>query len=168
MNIDETTLIEIQDYINALDEKVGLKPETMADVRNAISKHKSELKNLRLGDVVGRSEQLPCEHERTRAGHHPDQPHWPARKRFLIPTPRATYAMRQSSTPSLSTRANPLIIVHQLHDREVLVRQSRRQSGLNQLSPNPKSAFLRRFLGVSDCPIALPIPYPPPLSRSCL
>jgi hypothetical protein len=33
MNIDETTLIEIQDYINALDEKVGLKPETMGDVR---------------------------------------------------------------------------------------------------------------------------------------
>lgn len=52
MNIDETTLIEIQDYINALDEKVGLKPETMADVRKAISKHKSELKNLRLGLVV--------------------------------------------------------------------------------------------------------------------
>jgi hypothetical protein len=58
MNIDETTLIEIQDYINALDEKVGLKPETMADVRNAISKHKYELKNLRLADVVGQSEQL--------------------------------------------------------------------------------------------------------------
>ena len=52
MNIDETTLIEIQDYINALDEKVGLKPETMEDVRKAISKHKSELKNLRLGFVV--------------------------------------------------------------------------------------------------------------------
>ena len=63
MNIDETTLIEIQDYINALDEKVGLKPETMADVRNAISKHKSELKNLRLGDVVGRSKQFYCEYE---------------------------------------------------------------------------------------------------------
>ena len=62
MNIDETTLIEIQDYINALDEKVGLKPETMADVRNALSKHKTKLKNLRLGFVVGQSEQLPCEH----------------------------------------------------------------------------------------------------------
>jgi len=60
MNIDETTLIEIQDYINALDEKVGLKPETMADVRNAISKHKYELKNLRLADVVGQSEQFMC------------------------------------------------------------------------------------------------------------
>ena len=61
MNIDETTLIEIQDYINALDEKVGLKPETMADVRNAISKHKYELKNLRLGIVVLSEERAECE-----------------------------------------------------------------------------------------------------------
>lgn len=36
MELDETTLIEIQDYINALDEKVGLKPETVEDVREAI------------------------------------------------------------------------------------------------------------------------------------
>ena len=51
MNLDKTTLIEIQDYINALDERVGLKPETVEDVRNAIDKHKAELKNLRLGAV---------------------------------------------------------------------------------------------------------------------
>lgn len=51
MEIDETTLIEIQDYINALDEKVGLQPETMADVRKAISRHKAYLKSTRLGTV---------------------------------------------------------------------------------------------------------------------
>jgi hypothetical protein len=26
--------------------------------------------------IAGQSEKLPCEHERTRAGHHPDQPHY--------------------------------------------------------------------------------------------
>lgn len=53
MKLDETTLIEIQDYINALDEKVSLKPETMEDVRKAIDKHRTELKNLRLVAVSG-------------------------------------------------------------------------------------------------------------------
>jgi len=53
MKLDETTLIEIQDYINELDEKVGLKLETMEDVRKAIIKHKNELKNLRLVAVSG-------------------------------------------------------------------------------------------------------------------
>lgn len=48
IELDETTLIEIQDYINALDEKVGLKPETVEDVREAINKHRTEFKNLRL------------------------------------------------------------------------------------------------------------------------
>ena len=56
MKLDETTLIEIQDYINALDEKVGLKSETVEDIQNAINKHKSELKNLR--DVINRRDQL--------------------------------------------------------------------------------------------------------------
>jgi hypothetical protein len=60
MKLDETTLIEIQDYIDALDEKVGLKPETLEDVRTAIDKHKTELKNLRLVAVSGRSEQFSC------------------------------------------------------------------------------------------------------------
>lgn len=53
MKLDETTLIEIQDYIAALDEKVGLKPETVEDVRKAIDKHRTELKNLRLVAVSG-------------------------------------------------------------------------------------------------------------------
>jgi len=53
MKLDETTLIEILYYINALDEKVGLKSETVEDIRNAINKHKSELKNLRLVAVIG-------------------------------------------------------------------------------------------------------------------
>lgn len=53
MKLDETTLIEIQDYIDALDEKVGLKPETVEDIRKAIDKHKAELKNLRLVAVSG-------------------------------------------------------------------------------------------------------------------
>jgi hypothetical protein len=60
MKLDETTLIEIQDYIDALDEKVGLKPETLEDVRTAIDKHKTELKELRIADVSRRSEQLLC------------------------------------------------------------------------------------------------------------
>lgn len=53
MKLDETILIEIQDYIDVLDEKVGLKPETVEDVRKAIDKHRAELKNLRLVDVSG-------------------------------------------------------------------------------------------------------------------
>ena len=61
MKLDETTLIEIQDYINALDEKVGLKPETVEDVRKAIDKHRTELKNFRLVAVSGRSELLKCQ-----------------------------------------------------------------------------------------------------------
>jgi hypothetical protein len=53
LKLDETTLIEIQDYINELDEKVGLKPETMEDVRKVIDKYITELKNLRLVAVSG-------------------------------------------------------------------------------------------------------------------
>ena len=48
MKLDETTLIVVQDYINELNEKIGLKPETMKDVRKAIGKYKTELKNFRL------------------------------------------------------------------------------------------------------------------------
>jgi ribosomal protein L29 len=61
MRLDETTLIEIQDYINELDKKIGLKPETIEDVRKAIDKHRTELKNLRL---VAVSSQLVCSHEK--------------------------------------------------------------------------------------------------------
>ena len=48
MKLDETILIEIQDYINALDNKVGLKPETVEDLENAIDKCKAELKKMRV------------------------------------------------------------------------------------------------------------------------
>lgn len=46
MNIDETTLIELEDYIRHLDETVGLKAETMLDFDRAIAKKRKELKNL--------------------------------------------------------------------------------------------------------------------------
>lgn len=52
MKLDKTTLIEIQDYINELDEKVGLKPETIEDVQKAIDKYRTELQNLRLVAVI--------------------------------------------------------------------------------------------------------------------
>lgn len=45
MILDKETLIEIQDYINELDEKFGLKPETMRDVENAIGLAKIEIDN---------------------------------------------------------------------------------------------------------------------------
>lgn len=45
MKFDEETLIEIEDYIQALDEQVGLKPETMLDISSAISKERELVKN---------------------------------------------------------------------------------------------------------------------------
>jgi hypothetical protein len=60
MKLDETILIEIQDYINELDEKVGLKPETIEDVLKAIDKHRTELKNLRLVVVSKSLSSTPC------------------------------------------------------------------------------------------------------------
>lgn len=45
MRIDETTLIEIQDYINELDKQVGLSNETLDEIKIAISKHKKNLKS---------------------------------------------------------------------------------------------------------------------------
>lgn len=45
MNLDQQTLIEIEDYINHLDEKIGLRPETMLDIDKAISKYRNGLKN---------------------------------------------------------------------------------------------------------------------------
>jgi hypothetical protein len=43
MNFDEETLLEIEDYIKALDESVGLKPETVLDVQKAIIKKRKQL-----------------------------------------------------------------------------------------------------------------------------
>jgi hypothetical protein len=52
MILDEATLIEIQDYINKLDEDIGLSIETIEDIRKAISKKKRELKcNHRFFDI---------------------------------------------------------------------------------------------------------------------
>ncbi len=50
MNIDEETLLEIEDYISALDEGFGLTAETMADIRKAIQKRRVELQSC---DVCG-------------------------------------------------------------------------------------------------------------------
>ena len=61
MNFDEVTLIEIEDYIQALDENVGLKVETIQDIAQAISKQRGLVKKLTIPDVVGRSEQLFCD-----------------------------------------------------------------------------------------------------------
>ena len=45
MKFDEETLIEIENYIQVLDEQVGLKPETVRDIEKAINKQKCKLKN---------------------------------------------------------------------------------------------------------------------------
>lgn len=52
MNLDEETLMEIEDYIKHLDEKIGLKAETMLDVEKAINRCRSELKNLHKANVI--------------------------------------------------------------------------------------------------------------------
>ncbi len=46
MNFDEVTLIEIEDYIQALDENVGLKVETIQDIAQAINKQRGLVKKL--------------------------------------------------------------------------------------------------------------------------
>ncbi len=51
MKIDETALIELQDYVNHLEETVGLKPATVIDIQNAIAKKRQELKQE--GTIVG-------------------------------------------------------------------------------------------------------------------
>lgn len=45
MILDEETLLEIEDYINHLEEVFGLKPETMEDFSKAISQQR-KLNNL--------------------------------------------------------------------------------------------------------------------------
>jgi hypothetical protein len=52
MILDEVNLMELEDYINWLDETVGLKIETVLDVQNAISKRRNELKNFHKSDVI--------------------------------------------------------------------------------------------------------------------
>ena len=48
MIFDETTLLEIEDYIQALDENVGLKIETIKDIAQAISKQRGLIKKLNI------------------------------------------------------------------------------------------------------------------------
>jgi hypothetical protein len=44
MHLDLETILEIEDYIQHLDEVVGLAPGTMKDVEKALEKLKKELK----------------------------------------------------------------------------------------------------------------------------
>lgn len=52
MNFDEETLQEIEDYIEALDESVGLRPDTMFDVNEAIGRQRRKLKILNIDSVI--------------------------------------------------------------------------------------------------------------------
>ena len=52
MNFDKETLIEIEDYIQALDEQVGLKPETILDINRAITKQRKLVKNINYDTVL--------------------------------------------------------------------------------------------------------------------
>jgi hypothetical protein len=52
MIFDEVTLIEIEDYIQALDENVGLNPETIQDIAQAIFKQRKLIKKLTILDVI--------------------------------------------------------------------------------------------------------------------
>jgi hypothetical protein len=45
MRLDIETLMEIDDYIEELNNTIGLKAETLLDVKKAISKAKSKLHN---------------------------------------------------------------------------------------------------------------------------
>lgn len=50
MKLDLETLSEIEDHIQALDGLVGLKPETINDLAQAIGKYKDSIKKLNLND----------------------------------------------------------------------------------------------------------------------
>ena len=52
MKLNEETLIEIEDYIQALDENVGLKIETIRDLAQAITKHRGLVKKLTIPVVI--------------------------------------------------------------------------------------------------------------------
>lgn len=47
MILDKETLIEIQDYINHLDEFYALLPETLEDIADAIAEYKKIVLNKR-------------------------------------------------------------------------------------------------------------------------
>jgi hypothetical protein len=57
MNFDEVTLIEIEYYIQALDESVGLKVETIQDIAQAINKQRGLVKKLTI-PIVRKSSPL--------------------------------------------------------------------------------------------------------------
>jgi hypothetical protein len=57
MNFDEVTLIEIEDYIQSLDESVGLKVETIQDIAQAINKQRGLVKKLTI-PIVRKSSPL--------------------------------------------------------------------------------------------------------------
>ena len=52
MKFDEETLIEIEDYIQALDENVGLKVETVQDIAQAITKQRKLVKKINYDTVL--------------------------------------------------------------------------------------------------------------------
>jgi len=52
MNFDEETLMEIEDYIQALDENVGLKVETIQDIAQAISEQRGLVKKINYEPVL--------------------------------------------------------------------------------------------------------------------
>ena len=59
MKFDEETLLEIDDYIEALDESVGLSSETIIDVKKATSRQRRKLKILNK-HVVSNRETAVC------------------------------------------------------------------------------------------------------------
>ena len=48
MKFDEETLVKIEDYINELNESVGLDKKTMLDIAYAIGEERSKLKKLNI------------------------------------------------------------------------------------------------------------------------
>jgi hypothetical protein len=61
MKFDKETLIEIEDYIQALDEQVGLKAETMQDIHEALLRKHKELKKATWNPpvVIGSCDIIP-------------------------------------------------------------------------------------------------------------
>jgi hypothetical protein len=49
-HLGEETLMEIEDYIQALDEQVGLKNETLTDVGHAIAVLRADLRHKKVGN----------------------------------------------------------------------------------------------------------------------
>jgi len=59
----EETLEELEDHIKQLEETIGLTASTAIEIYKAINKERDKLKKLDIAHVVGRSEQLKCEHK---------------------------------------------------------------------------------------------------------